>query len=101
MLKKKEKKIITRQTVEKVAKIAKIYLTEKEKVQMEKELNSILIAFKELEKAPVKKLEPSFHPISVKDVFREDEIEKCFSHEEALGNTIHKERNYFKGPKSV
>lgn len=95
------KKLITRETVEHVARIARLDLTEKEAEQMEKDLNNILAAFKDLDRAPVNKVEPSFQPLPVTDVLREDVIEKCFTPEEALGNTKHRERGFFKGPRAV
>jgi len=95
------KKLITRETVEHVARIARLDLTEKEAEQMEKDLNNILAAFKDLDKAPISKVEPSFQPLPVTDVLREDVPEKCFSSEQALGNTVHKERGFFKGPRAV
>ncbi len=98
---KTSKKIVTRETVEHVARVARLELTEKEVKEMEKDLNNILSAFRELDKADVKGIEPSFHPLPVQDVFREDVPEKCFTPEEALGNTEHKERGFFKGPKAV
>jgi len=98
---KNPKKIVTRETVEHVARVARLELTEKEISSMEKDLNNILSAFKDLDKAPVGKEEPSFHPILITDVTREDVPEKCFTPEEALGNTRHKERGFFKGPKAV
>ena len=100
-MQKKAAKIVTRQTVEHVARIARLELTEQEIKQFEKDLNNILSAFKDLDKAPVKNIEPSFHPLSITDVTREDIEEKCFTPEEALGNTEHKERGFFKGPKAV
>ena len=69
--------------------------------QMEKDMNSILDAFKDLDKAPVKGAKPTFHPVPLENVLREDVPEKCFTHEEALGNTAHKENGFFKGPKAV
>jgi aspartyl-tRNA(Asn)/glutamyl-tRNA(Gln) amidotransferase subunit C len=92
---------ITRRTVEHAAGAARLELTEKETKQMEKDLNSILSAFRELDRAPVKGIEPTFHPLPLQDVLREDNPEKCFTHEEALGNTAHKEQGFFKGPKAV
>ena len=100
-MQKKPAKIVTRETVEHVARVARLELTEKEISQMEKDLNNILSAFKELDKADVKGIEPSFHPMLITDVTRADVPEKCFTPEEALGNTKHKERGFFKGPKAV
>ena len=94
-------KKITKQTAMHVAQVARIDLTEKEAKQMEKDLNSILYAFKELDKADVKNTEPTYHPMPLADVLRDDMLEKCFTHEEALGNTAHKEQGFFKGPKAI
>ena len=90
---------ITEETVERVAKIARIELSEREKKQLEKDLNDILAAFKVLDDAPT--AEPSFQPIKLGNVMREDEVEKCLTNEEALRNTKHKEKGFFKGPKAV
>ncbi|MCX6816247.1 MAG: Asp-tRNA(Asn)/Glu-tRNA(Gln) amidotransferase subunit GatC [Candidatus Aenigmarchaeota archaeon] len=94
---KKEK--ISEDTVMHVAKLARINLTPKEAKKYQKDMNEILAAFKVLK--DVKANRPSFHPMDVKDVLRKDELEKCLPREEALKNTKHKERGYFKGPKAV
>lgn len=94
-------RIVTRQTVEHAARIARLELTEQEIKQFEKDLNSILDAFRDLDKADVKGVEPSFHPLPVTDVLRDDVPETCFTQEQALGNTAHKERGFFKGPRAV
>ena len=95
------KKIVTRQTVERVARVARLELADKELGQMEAELNSILAAFRGLDKAPLNGVEPSFQPLPLADVLRDDAPEQCFTPEEALGNTQHKERGFFRGPKAV
>ena len=100
-MQKKGGKIVTLKTVEHVAQVARLKLTEKEKELMEKDLNNILGAFREMDKADVKGVEPTFQPLPSENVLREDTPEKCFTPEEALGNTQHKERGFFKGPKAV
>ena len=90
---------ITEETVERVAKLARIELTAREVKKFEKDLNDILAAFKTLDEAPMS--EPSFQPIKMQNVMREDEPEKCLTNEEALRNTKHKEKGFFKGPKAV
>jgi len=95
------KKIVNRQTVEHVARTARLSLLDKEKKEMESDLNEILGAFRVLDKAPVKELEPSFHPVPMQDALREDAVENGFSPAMALGNTEHKERGFYKGPKAI
>ena len=90
---------ITEETVERVAKLARLELNSKEKKKFQKDLNDILSAFKTLDEAPSS--EPSFQPIPMENVYREDVVEKGLSNEVALSNTKHKEKGFFKGPKAV
>lgn len=57
----------------------------------------ILDAFRELDEVDTEGVEPSYHPVEIEDVLREDE-----SHlwEWApLANTGHREERYFRGPR--
>ena len=87
-------------TIKHVAKLSRIELTEKELKKFQKDLDDILLAFKELDKAKPK-CQPSFQPLPIKDITREDKEEKCLSREDALANTKHKEKGFFKGPRAV
>lgn len=64
-----------------------------------KELKDILQAFKSLDEINTDKVEPSFHPQKISDVYREDKPEKFEWN--PLGNAEHKEKKYFKGPKII
>lgn len=92
---------IDKETVEKVSNISRLNITKKEKQKFKKDLNSILEAFKELDKCKTDNIEPTFQPVDVRDVTREDEKQECFSQDKALKNTEHKEKGFFKGPKAV
>ncbi len=87
-------------TVMHVARLARLNLTSCEARKYQKELNDILSAFRELKKIKTN-VKPSFHPLAVKDVTRKDELEQSFYQEQALANTKHKEKGFFKGPRSV
>ena len=97
---KKSNEKISLETLEHVAKIARINLTSEEKKRFQKDLNEILAAFKELDKADAK-CAPSFQPLDIKDVFRDDVAGKCLTQEKALANTKHREKGFFRGPKAV
>lgn len=97
---KREKEKISLDIVKKVASIARLDLTEKELRRFQRDLNDILIAFKDLDEAKAK-CEPSFQPLPIKDVMREDSIEKTLTQEKALKNTKHKWKRFFKGPRVV
>jgi aspartyl-tRNA(Asn)/glutamyl-tRNA(Gln) amidotransferase subunit C len=85
--------------VEHVAKIARLNLTKREITKLQKELTDITNAFRILDEAP--SAEPSFQPIHLENVMREDKIEECLPQEISLKNTKHKEKGFFKGPKAV
>jgi aspartyl-tRNA(Asn)/glutamyl-tRNA(Gln) amidotransferase subunit C len=91
---------IDKEIIKKVARISRIELTDKEVESFTKDFNNILRSFETLDE--IKKLpEPSFHPILIEDVTREDLPEKSFSQEEALANSKNKENGFFKGPRAV
>ena len=76
-------------------------LTEEEIERFSKEFPDILDAFSSLKEVETKNVEPSFHPIELKNVMREDAIEECLTQEEALSNAEQKEDKHFKGPRAV
>lgn len=84
--------------LEKVAKIARINLTEEEKAAFAKDLDEVQKIFDQIDEIEVE-AEPAFQPIEVKNRTREDKVGKCFSKEEAFSNTTHKEGDFFRGPK--
>lgn len=87
--------------IDKVAIIARLKLTEKEKKKFSKDLKDILTSFSLLDKVNTKNVEPVFQPVEVKNVTREDKTDECLTQKEALSNTKHKEKGHFKGPKVV
>ncbi len=82
-----------------VAKNARLELTDKEIKKFLPELKEILESFSKLDEIDVSTEKPSFQPIELKNVMREDKVEECLSQEEALSLTQHKKDGYFKGPK--
>jgi aspartyl-tRNA(Asn)/glutamyl-tRNA(Gln) amidotransferase subunit C len=92
---------IDKELILSVAKNARLNLSEKEINEFLPELKEILESFSKLDKVNTKKVEPAFNPIELKNIYREDEVEKSLSQEEALKNTKHKNNGYFKGPKAI
>lgn len=92
---------IDRELLTSVARNARINLTDSEIKKFLPQLQELLDAFSKLEEVPLKDEKPSFQPISLKNVMREDKTEECLSQEEALANATHKEAGYFKGPRVV
>ena len=90
-----------KKTVKKVAEIARLNLSEEELDKLSKDLDSILKAFKFMQNVDTKKVKPTFQPIEVKNVLREDKVKPGLSQKKALSNTKLKEKGFFKGPKAV
>lgn len=92
---------IDKELVEKVAKNARLKLTESEIKEFLPQLKEILEHFSEIKNAPTSNLKPSFQPIEIKNITREDVPKKGLTQQEALQNTKHKQDGYFKGPKTI
>ncbi len=93
---------ITSDVVASVAKLARLELTDAEIKKFAKDMNDILMAFKDLDKAPVKAAtKPSFQPVEIKDVLRNDVAEQSLTQDKALANAKHRENGFFKGPRAV
>ncbi|MFH0714729.1 MAG: Asp-tRNA(Asn)/Glu-tRNA(Gln) amidotransferase subunit GatC [Candidatus Diapherotrites archaeon] len=87
--------------LEKVAKLARLNLSEREKKEFLPQFGEILKSFSKLDEVDVEGISPAFQPLPVQNVFREDKAENCLSVEEALSNTKNKKDSYFKGPKAI
>jgi aspartyl-tRNA(Asn)/glutamyl-tRNA(Gln) amidotransferase subunit C len=96
----KSKEKISLETVKHVARLARLDLTDKELKNFQKDLDDVLLAFKDLDKAKTR-CQASFQPLPIKDITREDEEKGCLSQETILANTKHKEKGFFKGPRAV
>ena len=84
-----------------VAKNARLKLSEREIAEFLPQLQGIIEAFSKLDRLNVEKQKPSFQPIALENVWREDSVQKCLPQEEALSLTQHKKDSYFKGPRVV
>lgn len=92
---------VDRETVRKVADVARLNLSEGELDKFSKDLSDILVHFRILQKADTKKVEPSFQPLPMPNILREDRAEGGLTQREALANTRLRERGFFKGPRAV
>ena len=92
---------INKELIEHVAKISRLKLTEKEKVQFSKELKEVLEAFSKIDNVDTKGIDASLQPVELKNALREDKEESCLKQEDVLSLTEHKKDGYFKGPKAI
>jgi len=95
-----KKEEFSRETLEHIAKLALLDLTEEEKDKLASELGDILDYFKKLNNLDTENVKPMIHPIEgLKNVFREDIPWKSLSNEEALKNAKHTKEGFFKAPR--
>ncbi len=87
--------------VEKIAKAAKLRLTEKETQRFTQDLQEILKAFSFLSQLDVSGVRPSFQPIQHKEVLRDDVVKPSLTAEQALSFAKQKENGFFIGPKTI
>ena len=88
---------IDRELLEHIAEVSRLKLTDEELERFTEQLKVILDAFREIDEVNTEGVEPSFHPSELKDVLREDEAKPWGW--DTLGNSWHKERKQFKGPR--
>ncbi len=82
------------------AELAKIEISEEEAKKFREEFEKILEYFNILDEVE-EDVEPTFHVLPLRNVFRDDIPGECLSQDEALMNAKHKEEGYFKGPRVV
>ena len=91
--------MITTEIVEHVAKLARLRLTEEEKILYTEQLSKIIGYFDELAAIDTTGVEPMSHALPVINVMREDEIETPPGHEALLKSAPKREGAFFRVPK--
>lgn len=90
---------ITIAEVEHVARLARLELTEEEKVEMRAQLDSILSYIDTLNALDTSAVEPTSHILPMTNIFREDEVGTSLSQEEALANAPDRHDLLFRVPR--
>ena len=92
---------IDKKLLEHVAQVARLKLTEKEMEKFLPQLKEALEFFSQLQDVNTDGVKPSFQPVEIKNVLREDIEKECLTQDEALSLAEHKKEGYFKGPRAV
>ena len=93
--------IVTKDLIKKIALQSRLNVSDEQVEGFLPQLREILETFAKLDEVDVKNANPSFHPVEVKNVSREDEVGGCLSQEDALSLTLHKKNGYFRGPRAL
>ena len=92
---------VDRKLLEHVAELARVKLNDEEIKKFLPQLKEILEFFSQLKDINTDNVKPSFQPVELKNIMREDKEEQCLSQDDALSLTEHKKDGYFKGPRAV
>ncbi len=93
-----EKKI-TEEQVKKVAKLARLDLTDEEVKEFTAQLESILQYMEKMNQLDTEKVEPLAHCLPITNCFREDVIKESLDVQKALANAPQSDGDFFKVPK--
>ncbi len=90
---------ITKEEVEKVAKLARLEITESEKAPFSEQLSSILSYVEQLKDLDTKGTEPTATVVDRTNVFRDDAVRPSLPAEQALANAPEQQDNFFVVPR--
>ena len=87
--------------IEKVARLARLELSEEEKVTFGNQLEQVLNYMEQLNRLDTTGVEPTSHAIPIFNVFKEDEVKPSFPQGEVLAIAPDEEEGHFKVPKII
>jgi aspartyl-tRNA(Asn)/glutamyl-tRNA(Gln) amidotransferase subunit C len=87
--------------IEKVARLARLELSEEERETFGNQMEQILTYMEQLNRLDTTGVEPTSHAIPIHNVFREDEVKPSFPQEEVLGIAPDEEDGHFKVPRII
>ena len=91
--------MLSREEVDHVARLARLNLTEEERIRFTAQLNEILHYVEKLEELDVTGVEPTAHAVPHYNVLRPDISRASFSHEDMLANAPDRVEGFFRVPK--
>jgi aspartyl-tRNA(Asn)/glutamyl-tRNA(Gln) amidotransferase subunit C len=87
--------------IEKVARLARLELSEEEKKTFGNQLEQILTHMEQLNRLDTTGIEPTSHAIPIQNAFRADETRPSFSREEVIGIAPEEEDGHFRVPRII
>jgi len=92
---------ITLEDVEYVANLAKLELSQKEKIKFQKELADIMKYFDQLNELNTDNVPITSHVVLLKNAFRKDRALPSLPQDKALANAPQKKGGFFRVPKVI
>ena len=90
---------ISREQVERVAKLARLEVSEDEKTVFARQLSGILTHIDQLKELDTAGVEPTATVLPTDNVFRDDEVRPSLPQEQALANAPDQADGFFRVPK--
>jgi len=90
---------IDQSEVKKVAKLARLDLTEKEVEEFTSQLSAILDYVAKMNELDTENVEPLAHCLPISNVFRQDIVKPSLGTEKTLANAPERDNEFFKVPK--
>ena len=87
--------------VERVARLARLALSDAEKARMQAELAAILRYIDKLRELSVDGVEPTSHAVPLVNVMREDEARPCLPRDEMMANAPDRVGDLFRVPRII
>ena len=87
--------------VEYVARLARLKLSEEEKIRFQKELDKIIKYIDQLNQLETENIPITSHVVSLQNVSREDKVTPSLSQKETLANASEQKDGFFKVPKVI
>lgn len=89
---------ITKDEVKHVADLARLEITEEEAEQFTEHLSAIITYAEQLNELDTEGVEPTTHVLDLKNVFRQDEVKRTITQEDAMKNAPDSEDGQFRVP---
>lgn len=90
---------LDKDTVEKLAHLARLGFSEKEKEAMLQDMNKIMAFVEKINEMELEGVEPLIYLVEEGNVMREDEVTDQVTRDEALKNAPSRDTDYFRVPK--
>jgi aspartyl-tRNA(Asn)/glutamyl-tRNA(Gln) amidotransferase subunit C len=87
--------------IEKVARLARLELSEEERITFGDQLEQILAHMEQLNQLDTTGVEPTSHAIPISNVFREDEVKPSLLQKEVLAIAPDEAEGHFKVPRII
>lgn len=91
--------MITIEDVEHVAKLARLELSEEEKIKFTTQLGDVLKYVEQMNEVDTSNVEPMAHAVDFVNVMRDDIVNYEQTHDELMQNAPDSENGFFKVPK--